>query len=380
MTSGKPKHSAALTVLTAVCAVLMVLMLILGLGSILRSLYIHRGAGDSSASEAVTPIETTAAPETTTVITTTTTTDRFHSAPVPTNETVTVTDTALLIARNALLLHEAADGSSVILAQRDADTRTFPASLTKVMTMVTFFELVPEADLDNTVTVLPEVITAQRERQLHVTGFYGGEQVTVRDLLHAMMLTSGADAAVMLAVYAAGSEETFVGEMNALAADMGLADTHFTNCTGVHDENHYTTLSDFSRIFLYALDHQVCRTLMSTKRYTTSATAEHPEGIDVLSTTLYRMNGDELETLPDPLHIIGGKTGFTLPAGQCLATWAENASGDRYVCIVTGSTERRSMDAVSDTLTLYQLTQRPAEGLTRYVLTEADILDPPPYF
>ena len=327
------------------------------------------------------PAATTTALTTTELTTTTTTatTTLYPQHAQRTTNTVTVTDTDLIYARNFVLVSCGADGDTVI-AERGMDEQIYPASLTKIMTMVTFRRLCPEADMRTQITMDGAAITSAREQWLHVAGFTAGETVTVRDLLYAMMLPSGADAALMLAQYAAGSEAAFVEQMNETARILGMTKTVYKNCTGVHDDAHVSSVSDIALLLRYALRDPVCCEIMSTRTAVTSATAEHPEGIELQSTVLWRMNGGELDGLPDPLIIRGGKTGFTNPAGQCLATWAESAAGNTFICVLTGSTAQKSMDAISDLLTIYQLSSKPLTEIGRYVLREEDILDPPPHF
>lgn len=381
MTKRPQKHNAP----AAVLGILTGVLLLAGTVCAGKAILDHKqnpantpdGTEPTASAAAVT---TTSDAATTTTTTTTTTTARFPLAATRSTETVTVEDTDLVYARNCILLECGEDDACTVLAERSPDAQIPPASLTKIMTMVTFFELCGEDVFNETIEMDGKAIDAARAELAYVAGFAAGETCTVKDLLYAMMLPSGADAAIMLARYAAGSEEAFVAEMNRLAGEMGLTGTHFVNCIGLHDDAHYSTAADISRILRYALRSDICRTLMSTREYTTAVTADHPEGIYLQSTTLWRMNGDELESLSRPLHIIGGKTGFTNPAGQCLATWAEDSAGNRWICVICGSTAQRSMDAVSDTLTLYQLTDKPLGEIQRYVLNEEDILDPPPHF
>ena len=380
MTKRPQKHTAPAVLLGILTGVL----ILGGIACAGKAVYDHKQNPANSLAEAGTTdpaaVTATTAAVTTTTTTTTTTTARFPLAATRSTETVTVGDTDLVYARNCILLECGEGDAANVLAERAADEKIPPASLTKIMTMLTFFDLCGEEVFDDTIEMDGDAIQAARAELAYVAGFTAGEDCKIKDLLYAMMLPSGADAALMLATYASGSEEAFVSEMNCLAGEMGLTGTHFVNCVGLHDDDHYSTAADLSRMVRYALRSDVCKTLMSTREYTTSATAEHPEGIYLQSTTLWRMNGDELESLSRPLHIIGGKTGFTNPAGQCLATWAEDAQGSRWICVVCGSTAQHSMDAVSDTLTLYQLTDKPLDAISRYVLDEEDILDPPPHF
>ena len=109
-----------------------------------------------------------------------------------------------------------------ILAERDADEQIYPASMTKIMTLVTYLKLCGETAEDDVLIMDADVIAAQRAQMAYTAGFEPGEACTVTDLLYAMMLPSGADAAVMLATHAAGSEAAFAEQMNALLSAMKI--------------------------------------------------------------------------------------------------------------------------------------------------------------
>jgi D-alanyl-D-alanine carboxypeptidase (penicillin-binding protein 5/6) len=154
--------------------------------------------------------------------------------------------------------------------------------------------------------------------------------------------------------------------MNLLAQKMGLQNTHFMNCTGLHDENHYSTAADIEAMMAYAISDPRCAEILSTPRYQTSATVLHPQGFVLKSSMLSRMSGTELIEKDIPLTVLGGKTGFTDEAGQCLATWAQDKSGRQYICVILGCDKHNAYDAVCDTLTLYELTQLPLETVERF--------------
>jgi len=290
----------------------------------------------------------------------TTTTTATTAAPVP-SESV---NESLVIAKNAVLM-KLTDAEPAIIFDRDADQKMYPASMTKIMTLLTFRGLVSDDKLDETIQMDAGVIAEQQAKLAYVAGFQAGENCRIRDLVYAMMLPSGADAAVMLATYAAGSEAAFAEKMNEKAAAMGLTNTHFDNCTGLHEDTHTSSVCDIAKILAETIKDPFCKEVMSTLKYTTAATEQHPQGIELVSTTLSRLVGNELDSLPVPLHLAGGKTGFTNPAGQCLATWAENASGSIYLCVIGGSTTHEPLHAMGDILTLYQLTSMPAGEISR---------------
>ncbi|MCQ2416458.1 MAG: serine hydrolase [Oscillospiraceae bacterium] len=334
----------------------------------------EKNTQQTAAEEGTALITTTVNETTTATTTTTTTTARFPSAASRTTETVTISDSELVIARNACLIQVSPEGNTRI-AEKDADTAIYPASLTKLMTLVTYLELMGEPAEDEAIEMRAEVVAEQQARLAYVAGFTAGESCRIQDLLYAMMLPSGADAAVMLAVHACGSEAAFVEEMNALAKEMGLQQSIFFNCTGLNDERHFSSVQDMAIVLEYAIRNPYAKKILSTRKYTTYPTNVHPEGIELISTTLSRIVGNELENLSDPLHIQGGKTGYTDPAGQCLATWAESADGNTYICVIAGSTPLQPLDAVGDTLTLYQLTDMPLSDITKITVDAENLPD-----
>lgn len=343
-----------------VCALLVGVIAGITAVSIMNSVRRQR---EKDALRAASAVAQTTAPPTTT---TTTTTERYPAAASRTTETVTVADTELLRCRNAALIEVLPQGNRLI-AEREADAVIYPASLTKLMTLVTFLEHYGEQSLETPVEMAKDALSAAHSRSAACTGLQAGELCTVRDLLYGLMLPSGADAAYMLARLAAGSEEAFVKMMNQNAETMGLTHTHFVNCTGLHEQDHVSTVQDIGRLLCYTMRDPVCRQLMQTPQYLTPSTAQHPQGISLVSTVLSRMTGTELSERGYGIRVCGGKTGFTNEAGQCLATYAEDERGRQYICVVAGCDGKEPMDAVYDTLTLYQLTERPLAGIDRYL-------------
>lgn len=129
--------------------------------------------------------------------------------------------------RHAILL-DAQSGQ--VLAQKRADERTAPASLTKMMTILLAIEAEP--DLDKQVTLPEGIFPALQIERASMAGFAPGETVTVRDLLYGAMLPSGAECCETLARLVSGSEDNFAALMNQKAAELGMKNTHFTNPTG----------------------------------------------------------------------------------------------------------------------------------------------------
>lgn len=165
-----------------------------------------------------------------------------------------------------------------------------------------------------------------------MAGFLPGEKVRAIDLLYGALLPSGAECCIGLADEISGSEENFVKKMNQRADQLGMSNTHFTNSTGLQNENHYSTVKDLSLLLDYALQNQTFREIFTSSRHSTAATNKHPDGITFTSTLSQNLKD---QTLPGG-KILGGKTGFTDEAGLCLASLAQ-IGGKEYILVTAGA-------------------------------------------
>ena len=229
--------------------------------------------------------------------------------------------------RHAILL-DAQSGQ--VLAQKRADERTAPASLTKMMTVLLAIE--GEPDLDKQVTLPEDIFPALQTEKASMAGFAPGETVTVRDLLYGAMLPSGAECCETLARLVSGSEDNFAALMNQKAAALGMASTHFCNPTGLHDPEHVSTARDMARLLRAAMQNEMFRTIFATARYTVPPTNLHPDGFTMESTFWSELDGTELRRG----KFLGGKTGYTSAAGLCLASAAE-VKGKTYLMVTAGA-------------------------------------------
>lgn len=219
--------------------------------------------------------------------------------------------------------------SGEIIAYRNYNTRMYPASLTKVMTLIVAVENIE--NLNDTVLITADMVDPMVRAQASRAGFAVGETPTLEQVLYGVILPSGADASLAAAQYVAGSEAAFVELMNQKAQEMGLKNTHFTNASGLHDENHYSTAEDMALILQYAIKDETCKKILSTYQYQIPPTEYNPEGLLLTSTVFSRMTGTEMPNVV----IQGGKTGFTDEAGQCLETFAE-INGKTYIMVLAG--------------------------------------------
>ncbi len=249
-----------------------------------------------------------------------------------------------------MILMNASTGA--VIAKKDADHLIYPASMTKLMTVLVAYENC--TDLDATFRMTTDIIDPLYLDGLSLAGFVGGETITIRDMLYGSALPSGAEASMGLAVAVCGSEEAFVQKMNMRAESLGMHDTHFQNCTGQHDDDHVSSLQDIAVLLAFMEQNETLRQLLSTYQYTTTPTVQHPEGLLLTSTVYSRMVGDESVTC----EVIGGKTGYTVEAGQCLATYAVRSdTGKEYVCVLADGATK--WEPIYDTIKLYQLYTEP---------------------
>lgn len=220
--------------------------------------------------------------------------------------------------------------SGAILFDKNGTEKMYPASMTKIMTAVVALEHIK--DLNEKILLNEAIFQPIYDANAATAGFLPGESVRVIDLLSGLLLPSGAECAVGLAEYTAGSESSFVKLMNDKAQEIGMSGSNFTNTTGLHDGNHYSTAMDMALLFKYALENDTFYEIITRSRYSTPATNRHDGGITFYSTLF--SNADSTEF--DGGMILGGKTGFTGEAGQCLASFAVK-DGNKYILVTSGA-------------------------------------------
>ncbi len=234
-----------------------------------------------------------------------------------------------------------------IIAGREPFRRINPASMTKILTLLVAAEHV--TDLQDTFTMTVEITDYSYIHDCSTAGFSVGDVVTVEELMYGTILPSGADAALALAEYVAGSQEAFVELMNQKLEQLGLSDSaHFTNCVGLYDENHYCTVYDMALILKAASDNELCRKVLSTRKYTTSiATEQQPEGILLSNLFLRRIEDKDTHG-----EVLCAKTGFVNQSGSCAASLAADYQGREYLCVTVGSIS--SWACIYDHVEIYQ--------------------------
>lgn len=223
-----------------------------------------------------------------------------------------------------------------VLYEKEAYTRAYPASLTKMLTAIVVMD---HCNLTDTVTYTDEALKGIQEGYV-TASLIDGEELTVEDLLNLLLIPSANEIGNMLALHVSGSIEGFVELMNQKAQEIGCKDSHFVNTNGTHDENHYTTAYDMALIGKCAMQYEPLREIVSKIYYELGDTNKYTGKTRIYETT----NGLLLSGNPTSYYKYakGIKTGYTTPAGSCLAAYAEKDGMELYVVVLKceGSGER----------------------------------------
>jgi D-alanyl-D-alanine carboxypeptidase (penicillin-binding protein 5/6) len=230
-------------------------------------------------------------------------------------------------APNAILIHL---NDNTILMEKKSGGKIYPASLTKMMTALVAIENL--LSLQKEIRLTHYTFDGLYSADASMAGFQAGENVRAIDLLYGVLLPSGAEACIGLADEIAGSEQQFVRLMNQKAADLGMNNTYFTNATGLHNENHYSTVKDLAVLLSYALQNETFRQIFTSSRHSTQPTNKHPGGITFYSIMFEGLNNQNIIGG----QFLGGKTGYTDEAGLCLASLAK-VGKQEYILISAGA-------------------------------------------
>lgn len=252
-----------------------------------------------------------------------------------------------------------------IVSERNAYAKMYPASMTKVLTLLVAAENLTAEQLEDTFEITIEITDFSYSNGCSAAGFDVGEVVKVKDLLYALILPSGADGALGLAYYIAGSQEAFVDMMNDKLEELGLSDTaHFTNCIGIYDDDHYCTAYDMAIIMRAAMDNELCKEILSTHYYVTGPTEQHPDGIELSNWFLRRIEDND-----EGINVVCGKTGFVNQSGNCAVSYAEGKDGESYI-LCTGNAQG-SWRCIYDQTILYADAMQ-SDNMTGYSVSAAE--------
>ena len=224
-----------------------------------------------------------------------------------------------------------------VLYAKGVHERLHPASLTKVMTALVALKY---GSMDQILTATNTVYIDDRDAQ--VCGIEPGDSMTLSQALHALLVYSANDAALMIAEGVGGSVEGFVELMNKEAKEIGATNTNFANPHGLTEDNHYTTAYDLYLIFNEAIKYETFREIIHMSTYNTTYCDKDGEVKELsLKTTDRFLRGDY--SIPDNVTLIGGKTGTTNAAGHCLILLTRDTSGAPYISVILRSESREGV-------------------------------------
>ena len=229
-------------------------------------------------------------------------------------------------AKASLIIEE---NSGKVIHEDNSNVQNYPASVTKILTAILTLE---NCELTDTVTVSKTAISNIPSGYV-IAPLFVGEQMSVEDLLYALMLKSANDAAYVLAEHVGGSVEGFSEMMNKKAEELGCKNTHFVNPNGIHNSNHYTTAYDMYLIARYAMKNEEFVKIVSTYQHALSATNKYSKNDRLMKNTNAFVNPssryyDE--------NVKGIKTGTTLQAGNCLIT-STSKNGFVVITVILGA-------------------------------------------
>ena len=235
-------------------------------------------------------------------------------------------------------------GRGDVLSARNIFTKLYPASMTKVMTALLALK---HGQTDMMLTASDNVVMTEPGAQ--VCGIAPGDTMTLDQALHLLLIYSANDAAVMIAEGIGGSLDNFIAMMNEEARALGATNTNFINSNGLNDENHYTTAYDMYLIFNEAVRYDLFKEIINMPSY---STVYHDEAgkekeLTVNSTNMYLQN---VESAPQGVTVVGGKTGTTNAAGHCLILLVRDTSGNPYISIVMRAKDNDTMYEVMNAL------------------------------
>ncbi len=245
------------------------------------------------------------------------------------------------LSSNAVNLSEALSGvlcdvnENRIIYAKEENMQLAPASLTKVMTALVALK---NSQLDMVLTASENVKITESGATL--LGLEAGDKMTMDQALHALLMQSANDVAVMIAENVAGSEAAFCDMMNEQAVELGATNSHFLNPHGLTEDGHYSCAYDMYLIFQEAMKYPEFTQIINQDAYETIYhDAEGNPKEYTCGTTNMFLRGDY--TAPDGITVIGGKTGTTAAARNCLILLSKDSAGNPYVSVILNCSERQ---------------------------------------
>lgn len=221
-----------------------------------------------------------------------------------------------------------------VLYGKNIHERLAPASLTKIMTALVALKY---GNTEELITCSDEVTNIDYDATK--IGLKAGDQLTVNQALHAILISSANDCSIAIAEHVAGSVDAFCDLMNKEALALGATNTHFSNPHGLTAEDHYTTVYDLYLITNEAIKYSVFNEIVQMSEY--ESVYNDNMGIEkpfVCKTTNLFLRGDY--SAPDKVTVIGGKTGTTNAAGNCLVLIVKDTAGNPYIGVILRASQR----------------------------------------
>jgi len=227
----------------------------------------------------------------------------------------------------SMILIEASTGK--VIYEKNAESRQYPASTTKMMTLLLAIE---NANLDDIITVDAQAAAVEGSSMHLATN----DQLKLKDLVTGMMLASGNDATVAVADYLAGSVPDYAAYMTEKAQTIGATNTHFANSSGLPDPNHYSTAHDLARIAAYGYKNPTFRQIVGTKE------KEIQWQFPTAKKIKFENTNELLGVYPG---VNGMKTGYTEAAGECLVASAERNGVNLIAVVMHAADDQRFIEA-----------------------------------
>lgn len=228
--------------------------------------------------------------------------------------------------------------TNTVIAEKGSTLAIYPASMTKVLTLLTAAELIDDPQAAFTIT--QGLIDPHYKRGATITGYRAGDVCTLMDLFYGAALRSSADATSGLAIAAAGTEEAFIVKMNEKCRELQLSDSaNFTNTSGLFAGDHTCTLRDMAAIMRAAMDNELCAKVMSTSLFVTEPTAAEAEGLTFQNKYLSWF----LEKQPEGFTVQACKNGYVQQAKNCLVSYGVNEAGEHFICVTAKGSNAETM-------------------------------------
>jgi len=225
--------------------------------------------------------------------------------------------------------------SQKVIYAENVHTKLDPASLTKIMTALLAIKYGNPDDI----VVASSNACSITESGAQLLGLEPGDTMTLSQALHALLMYSANDVAVAIAEHIGGTEAEFADMMNEEARKLGATNCNFINSNGLTNENHYVTAYDLYLIFNEAIKYELFTEIISRDSYSATYTGKNggPKEMDFGTTNLFLKGTYHA---PDNITILGGKTGTTTAARNCLILLSKDIKGNSYISVILKAEER----------------------------------------